>query len=1205
MVGLELERKNASTRGRLPHLRVPIHPPSMRCESVYAQLSRHGAAMAQAISRRPMASSDPLPTQGDVHAGVPAELAAAGFEDPEEIGRGGFGVVYRCSQPELDRVVAVKVLTADLEPDNLERFVREQVAMGKLSGHPNIVTIFQVGTTATGRPFIVMQYHPHGSLEAKIHDNGPVGWADTLHIGVKVAGALETAHRRGTVHRDVKPANILLTEYGEPQLTDFGIARIIGGFETGDGAVMGSPAYTAPEVLLGQQPDVTSDIYSLASTLFCTGTGHAVFERRKGEQMVAQFLRITKHPMPSLRDSGLPADVCAVIERAMSRDIEDRPATAEAFGEQLRDVQRIHGLPVDDMPVPIPAPTIRYNPPRSLGTPSTSYPARTLTPPAPATRFQLPVSTKALVARARLIDVLRAGHTKKLTVIHGPTGFGKSTLAAQWAKQLTAEGVAVAWLTVDHDDNNVVWFLSHLIEAIRAVTPALATELGEVLEEHGDDAERYVLTSLINDIHDTGTRMTLVIDDWQRVTDPATIGALLYLLVYASDDLSVVVTSRTQSGLPMSRMRMQDELLEIDATALRFDVAESKNFLVDLSGLDLDHADVEELTAKTDGWVAALQLASLSLRGRDDPVQLIGTMTGRHHAISEFLAENVLDTLEPSMLDFLLATSITERICGDLASALSGVPDGQAMLEQVEERDLFLHRIDEQWFRYHQLFSDFLRHRLSRDDPERIVRLHRTASTWFAEHQMVSEAVDHALTAGDDERAVKLVENDGIDLVANSQMATLIGLVGKLPPAVVKSDPRLQLALAWANIVLHRIPAAEQALELMESRLTKSGVSDDEIADLHAEGGVVRGVADLRSDRLAGIDEHIAPCLERRDSQRPFAVGVAATVATFAAAYRYDLDEVNRIQAWAAPYNERKGDSFNMVHGLCYRGLAHRLMLDNPTAESCFRRALRIAKRSGGSHSYTARLASSALGELLYERGDLEEADRLLDEGYKLGPEGGSVDFKIARYVIAARIKALQGDRHAAGQRLDEAIRIARALSLPRLRAMAEHERTRLGLPPHPDADPSPATSYEKRRQPVDAIDEITVQFEEASAIRLLMTADDPESRDLACRWAQEWVDRTSSPNRPQALLRARRLLGASLSAAGRVDEAKTTIAGVAAQCARLAMLRYLVDGGPFVAAMLLELQADQRAGRWSPEWPEIPPDFLDRAVDAAVAQRV
>ena len=1152
-----------------------------------------------------MANNDPLPTQGDVHAGIPAELVAAGFEDPEEIGRGGFGVVYRCTQRALDRIVAVKVLTADLEPDNLERFVREQVAMGKLSGHPHIVNIFQVGTTDTGRPYIVMQYHPHGSLEAKIHDNGPVDWADALHIGVKVAGALETAHRRGTLHRDVKPANILLTEYGEPQLTDFGIARISGGFETSDGLITGSPAYTAPEILHGQSPEVTSDVYSLASTLFCAGTGHAVFERRKGEQMVAQFLRITKHPMPNLRDSGLPADVCAVIEQAMSRDPQARPATAEAFGEQLREVQRRHGLPVDEMPVPIPAPTIRSTPTPSTGTLRSEYPARTMTPPAPATRFRLPVSTKELVDRARLIEILRAGQSKKLMVIHGPTGFGKSTLATQWAKLLTAEGVAVAWLTVDHDDNNVVWFLSHLIEAIRGVTPALATELGEVLEENGDEAERYVLTSLINEIHQSGTRMTLMIDDWHLVTDKATTRALRYLLDNVSAELTVVVTSRSQSGLPMSRMRMQDELVEIDATALRFDTAESENFLVHLSGLDLDQTDVEELTAKTDGWVAALQLASLSLRGCDDPARLIGTMTGGHHAISEFLAENVLDTLEPLMLDFLLATSITERICGDLASALSGVPGGQAMLEQIEERNLFLRRIDEQWFRYHQLFREFLRHRLGRDEPERVMQLHRVASTWFAEHRLVSEAVDHALAAGDEQRAVKLVESDGIYLVANSQMATLIGLVGKLPPAVVQSEPRLQLALAWANIVLHRIPVAEHALALMESGLETSGLSADEIADVRAEGGVVRGVADLRSDRLAGIDDHIAPCLARRDRLRPFAVGVAATVATFAAAYHYNLDEVNRIQGWAAPYAEHNRDTFNMVHGLCFTGLAHRLMLDIPAAESCFRKALRIAKRSGGSHSYTARLASSALGELLYERGDLDEADRLLEEGYKLGPEGGSVDFKIARYVIAARIKALQGDRQAAGERLDEAGRVARALSLKRLRAMAQHERTRLGLPPNPDFDVWPGPSYEKRRQPVDAMDEITVQFEEASAIRMLITEPDPASKELACRWAQEWVDRTSSPNRPQALLRARRLLGASLSAAGRVDEAKAMIATVASQCAQLRMLRYLVDGGPYVAATLSELQADQRSGRWSPEWPEIPPDFLDCAVNSEVAQQI
>ena len=374
---------------------------------------------------------------------------------PTRSGGAGSAWCIAAVQRALDRTVAVKVLTTDLEPDNVERFVREQVAMGQLSGHPHIVNIFQVGTTATGRPYIVMQYHPHGSLEAKIQDTGPIDWRDVLHVGVKVAGALETAHRRGTLHRDVKPANILLTEYGDPQLTDFGIARISGGFETADGLITGSPAYTAPEILHGQPPEVTSDVYSLASTLFCAGTGHAVFERRKGEQLVAQFVRITKHPMPNLRDSGLPADLCAVIEQAMSRIPEARPSSAAEFGEQLREVQRQHGIPVDDMPVPIPAAaTGTRTPTQSTGTLLSEFPARTLTPPAPATRFRLPVSTKALVDRTRLIESLRAGRDKKLTVIHGPTGFGKSTLAAQWARLLIAEGVPVAWLTVDHDDNN-------------------------------------------------------------------------------------------------------------------------------------------------------------------------------------------------------------------------------------------------------------------------------------------------------------------------------------------------------------------------------------------------------------------------------------------------------------------------------------------------------------------------------------------------------------------------------------------------------------------------------------------------------------------------------------------------------------------------------------------------------------------------------
>ncbi len=1149
-----------------------------------------------------MPEVDPLPTQPDDSPGIPAELLAAGFSDPEEIGRGGFGVVYRCVQPALDRTVAVKVLTADLEPDNLERFFREQVAMGKLSGHPHIVSMFHVGATATGRPYLVMQYHPHGSLGARIQHSGALGWRDALHVGVKMAGALETAHQRGILHRDVKPANILLTEYGEPQLTDFGIARISGGFETTKGTITGSPAYTAPEVLQGHPSQAASDVYSLASTLFSAGTGHAVYERRKGEQVVAQFLRITDRPMPDLRSSGLPTDFCEVVGRAMSRDPCDRPATAVEFGEMLRETQRRHGMPADDIPVPLAAPDVGTDsgpivePMRSL------YRARSLvTPPAPATRFRPPTPGRALVRRDRLIEQMRAGRSRKLTVIHGPTGFGKSTLASQWCDLLTAEGVTVAWLTVDNDDNNLVWFLSHLIEAIRAVRPTLATELTEVLEERGDESERYVLTSLINEIHVSGDPLTLVIDDWHAVTNKATIEALRYLLDNLCPALKVVVTSRSQSGLPLNRLRMQDELVEIDSTAMRFETDESEQFLVGLRGLALDHTEIEDLTTVTDGWVAALQLASLSLRTCDDPSQLISSMTGRHHAISEFLAENVLDTLEPAMLDFLLATSITDRICGDLAAALSGVARAQEVLEEVEEHDLFLNRIDNQWFRFHHLFAEFLRHRLERDQPDRVAELHRIASDWFARHRLISEAVDHALAAGDEQRAVEIVEDDGLYMFAHSQMSTLIGWVDKLPPTIVKSHPRLQLALAWANILLHRAEATRQALILVESTVEESGLSTDEIADVRAEADVVRGLVALRADHLEGIDEHIAPCLARPDTVRPFVAGKAANLATFAAAYRCDLNEVTRLQAWASSYFERSRDSFNPIHGLCFTGLATRLLLDLRTTEQCFREALKLAKQSGGSHSYTARLASSLLGELLYDRGILDEAEQLLDEGYKLGPEGGPVDFKIARYVTGARIKALLGDRDEAVQRLNEGARIARALSLKRLRALAENERIRLGLPAHPELGAVPVTSYQSRRRPMDDIDEITVQHEEASAIRLLLAEKDPSNVELAGRWAQEWVDRLAEVQRPQALLRARRLLVACRAAAGRVDEAKAVLATIAAQCAQIGSLRYLPDGGPYVVAMLRALHEDQQNGRWHPDWTEVPADFLATLVSVDV----
>jgi serine/threonine protein kinase/N-acetylneuraminic acid mutarotase len=282
-------------------------------------------------------------------SGIASELAAAGFEDAVEIGRGGSGVVYRCHQKALGRSVAIKVLASDLDEDDRERFLREGYAMGALSGHPNIVNILQVGVTESNRPFIVMPYHSANSLAERVRREGRIGWPEALRIGVKLCGALETAHRTGTLHRDIKPANVLVNDYGEPQMSDFGTARIVGGYKTVTGFFTGTLSYTAPEVLGGKPPTVAADVYSLGATIYALIAGRAPHERNADEELIAHYLRITSTPVPDLRPAGIPPDICAAIEKAMAIEPAERYASAEDFGHALQLAQRHNGLPTDPM----------------------------------------------------------------------------------------------------------------------------------------------------------------------------------------------------------------------------------------------------------------------------------------------------------------------------------------------------------------------------------------------------------------------------------------------------------------------------------------------------------------------------------------------------------------------------------------------------------------------------------------------------------------------------------------------------------------------------------------------------------------------------------------------------------------------------------------------------------------------------------------
>ncbi|WP_064439330.1 serine/threonine-protein kinase [Hoyosella altamirensis] len=1158
-----------------------------------------------------MVEVDPETTQRNLAARIPEELAAAGFDDVELIARGGFGVVYRCSQPYLDRVVAIKVLSSDGNPDNIDRFLREQRVMGKLSGHPNIVDVLQVGTTSSGALYLVMPYHSKGSLDTLIHHHGPFSWQDTLRIGVKMAGALETAHQAGVLHRDVKPGNILITSYGEPQLTDFGIARVSGGFTTTAGMIMGSPAFTAPETLTSDAATVAGDIFSLGATLFCAATGHAAFERREGERVIAQFVRMTTQKLPDLREHGMPEDLCGAIEVAMNRSPGARPSSAADFGELLRDVQLRHGLDADAMAIPERRPhaMTAFN---GVGESTTAQPltepARTATPssrhtpPAPATRFRPPSPGRPLVERQQLIERLMTVKRHRLTVIHAPTGFGKSTLAAQWGARLSAQGVPVAWLTVDSDDNMVVWFLGHLIEALRRVQPALAHELTQVLQEHGNEAERYVLTSLINQIHDGGQHTVLVIDDWHRVTEPGPIAAMEFLLDHGCHHLQIVVTTRTQTGLPIGRMRVRDELVEIDASNLRFCTDEAKTFLVDHAKLKLTSAEVEELTRSTDGWVAGLQLASISLRGQSNTSELIHHITGRHYAIEEFLAENVINRLEPRMLDFLMCATTTERTCGSLASALAEVPTGQLLLEEAEERELFVTRVDEQrqWFRFHTMFAEFLQRRLERQQPERIPQLHRTASQWFADHKALGEAVDHALVAGDHEGAARLIEQDGMRLVELSQMGTLEALLAKLPPGEVTSNPRLQLISAWAKTLLLKVPEALTILARLQSTVAASSLKAAEREAILVEADVARSVIRCITDHFDKVDDLVQGCLANPGAFSPWLVASAANAATYAARARLDFGEARRIQEWAQPYHARTRGGHSVIFGSAALGIAEFDALQVDAAEESFRRSVESVKKVSGMNRHAARLPAALLGNLLYERDRMDEAEFFITESQLVSTRSGMVDFRIARFSSGARIMASYGDMPAAEEFITDGVESADTDSLPRLRAALEFDAASLGLTMPKGFE---RASYQERPRPVTVRNAALLQFRESTAILLLSREDAAAPRELACTWAQEWVGIAADLHHPRGELLARRLLAICLWAAGKHVEAIRVAMLMLAQCEQLDLPRFVLDAGADIEALLIAVEQAMQSAAESTAWPPVSSKFLTRVLQLSRAR--
>jgi LuxR family maltose regulon positive regulatory protein len=440
-----------------------------------------------------------------------------------------------------------------------------------------------------------------------------------------------------------------------------------------------------------------------------------------------------------------------------------------------------------------------------------------------STKLHIPHPHRELVHRPRLIERLDAGFRGKLTLVSAPAGYGKTTLVSDW---MTRSKIPAAWLSLDASDNDLARFFSYLIAALQQIHPDIGADIQPILETDADPPDEIepLLTVLVNDIAASASRFALVLDDYHVITKLRIHRALDFLFDHIPAGMHVVILSRTDPPMPLGRLRVQRELTEIREADLRFTLDEATAFLNDLMGLALSNEDVVNLETRTEGWIAGLQLAALTLQGRPDQHDQVVAITGSHRHLIDYLVHEVMSRQPEEVRTFLLRTSILERFNASLCDAVldEGRNRSKEILEKLERANLFLIPLDDrrEWYRYHHLFADFLRQRLHEIQPEIVPELYVRASQWYEANGMVDEAIEHALAGDDVTRAAQLLDESVETLfLSSAKVNKVLRWANRLPVEARSKFPRLCIYHAWALQFEYQLEAAESTLALAEAHL--------------------------------------------------------------------------------------------------------------------------------------------------------------------------------------------------------------------------------------------------------------------------------------------------------------------------------------------------------------------------------------------------
>jgi LuxR family transcriptional regulator, maltose regulon positive regulatory protein len=444
-----------------------------------------------------------------------------------------------------------------------------------------------------------------------------------------------------------------------------------------------------------------------------------------------------------------------------------------------------------------------------------------------ATKFHLPTLPNQRVLRSRLVQRLNQGLEagRRLTLISAPAGFGKSICAGEWAASLGRQ--PVAWLSLDASDNDPGRFFNYLIAALQKLDPSgnLGAEIASMLQSGQLPLAEAISTSLTNDLLGLKNHSLLFLDDFHTIQHPFILAVLEKLIGHLTPTLHLALLTREDPALPLARLRANNLLTEIRAADLRFSDAETQCFLNEMMGLSLAQNDLSVLAERTEGWIVGLQLAGLSMHARADPSAFIANLSGSHRFILSYLTEEVLARQPEDMQQFLLQTSLLERLNGDVCRSVTGRSDSRALLEKSFAANLFLIPLDDedQWYRYHHLFADLLQARLRQTvPPGEIAALHRGAAAWFERNGYPAEAFHHAQAAGDIDGLARLVEQNGDGMITRGELSTLMRWMEALPDEVVRLHPLILIGKAWMLTLAGAVQQVEPLLKQVEGQLLAS-----------------------------------------------------------------------------------------------------------------------------------------------------------------------------------------------------------------------------------------------------------------------------------------------------------------------------------------------------------------------------------------------